>query len=159
MSIHTDYDREVDFSRLKTYRWIEEPVRAPSAALQNSPLLERRVRDAVDRELAARGYIHPLTGPVDFFVAFHAGLRDRIDITQTAYHGRRPGFRREVAVDRYHEGTLVIDVIRPGETPGVENARLVWRGWARGAVGDRDQAASQVNDAVAGILSRFPPQP
>ena len=50
-------------------------------------------------------------------------------------------------------GTLVVDVMDPTSN------ELIWRGWAEGALLDREVARSQeqVDDVVASILEKFPP--
>jgi len=52
-------------------------------------------------------------------------------------------------------GTLVVDVMEPA------TSELIWRGWAEGALLDREIARSQedLDAIVARILERFPPRP
>jgi hypothetical protein len=56
-----------------------------------------------------------------------------------------------VHVHRYRRGTLVIDIVDPGQR------QLVWRGWATGIFHDREEAEELVSEGVKKILRRFPP--
>jgi hypothetical protein len=51
-------------------------------------------------------------------------------------------------------GTLVVDVMEPA------SGELIWRGWAEGALLDREVVRSQeqLDEVVARILSKFPPE-
>jgi hypothetical protein len=55
---------------------------------------------------------------------------------------------------RYEAGTLVIDVI------DARTNRLIWRGWAQGAVKgmleNEDTMARQINQGVARMFEEFP---
>ena len=77
------------------------------------------------------------------------GYRDPYGAYWTGYYGPR-----SVDVQYYEEGTLIIDVIDPGEN------RLVWRGSATRVL-DRamtpERADEIVLEAVRKIFDRFPP--
>ena len=56
MRINTDYDTTVDFSTLKTYAWMERQRPESVDPRMDNTLLEARVRAAVDREFATKGF-------------------------------------------------------------------------------------------------------
>jgi hypothetical protein len=118
----------------------------------------RRVREAVDAELATRGYRLVESRP-DFQVAAHVSTADRVRIVDWGYtyHPRKSwsGGGRDIDVWQYEEGTLVLDVIDPGQSA------LVWRGTASKAV-DRswtpEERDAEARAAVQALLARFPPR-
>jgi hypothetical protein len=60
-----------------------------------------------------------------------------------------------VDVKQYTEGTLIIDILRPG------GEQLVWRGTGTTRIReekDPEKRTQKVNDAVDKILAQFPPR-
>jgi hypothetical protein len=148
LSTSFDYDTGFDFARLATYGWVDR---------QDNSLDLRRVREAVDAELAARGYRLVESRP-DFQVAAHVSTSERIRIVDWGYtfHSRRHWYAggRDIDVWQYDEGTLVLDVIDPGQSA------LVWRGTASKTI-DRtwtpEERDAEARAGVQALLSRFPP--
>ena len=70
LEIHTDYDRGASFSGLKTYAWLEGSVDHDGDPAIGSPLLEKGIRDAVDRGLKTRGYLEVESDSPDFWITF-----------------------------------------------------------------------------------------
>jgi hypothetical protein len=142
LRVASDWDHAYDFSPLKTYSW----ARTKDADAQGALVfLDRRIRAAVDDELAARGYQAVDSGG-DFLVLYSAKVRDRVDVTR--WYGRWGG---STSVDRYKTGTLRVGV--------VDRARdeIVWMGWAEGIISDSGQSEEAIREAVAKILQGFPP--
>jgi hypothetical protein len=149
-AIKTDYDRSVDFSRYTTYKWMKTPSDVLEPRSTQS-LLDKRVKSAVNQELAMKG-LQASTRQADLLITYHAGVRNKVDVTTHRYGYR--GWASAVDVHQYSEGTLVLDLI------DAESNQLVWRGWGTGVVDpDPSQMESRVNKAVTEILAKFPPQP
>jgi hypothetical protein len=151
LSTSFDYDTTADFAGLRTYSWIEDRGGAESASLAL-----KRVRTAVDRVLAERGYRLDSQAP-DFLVAAHVTNQERVQVTDWGYSYGRYGSwygRRDLDVYTYDEGSLVLDVVDSA------SRSLVWRGTASRAV-DPDWTPEKreqvVNEAVEALLQRFPP--
>ena len=170
-----DYDRGTAFAAMHTYRWFTPAAPAgagtspanplpPRAAGAANPIMDRRVRRIVDRELAARGF-HPAEGSPDLLVACYPVFHDRIVQTYTGLGpawgygwGWRPwdygvagGF---VEVQRYREGSLALEMIDP------KSNQVVWHAMAEGALTglrNPEDAEEQVGLAVHKMLERFPP--
>ena len=152
--VRTDYDAEVDFSRYATYDWLEPPMKsksAPSATPEFDPfagssLLDKRVRRAVDQQLASRGYQQNDGGAPDFLLQYHVIMNDK------ASDHRRYGGSSDHRVHRYQQGTLYLDVI------DASTERIAWRGWtaARNREGYFTQA--QLAKSVRDVLAHFPPK-
>ncbi len=148
MAVNSDYDREADFGKYRSYQWLARSGNTPV-----SPLTDKRIRTAVDGEMAAKGYRKSDDGKPDLWIAYKAFVRNRVDVSTYTYGYWGPDRGGAyVDVDRYKEGTLVLDVVDP------EKSQLVWRGWARGVVGRRSDPEARIKEAVHKIMERFPPK-
>lgn len=159
MRITTDFDQTYNFSNLRTYAWMEGKRSRPTDPSVDTSLLETRVKNAVDAELAMKGYEAVPADQADFHVGYHAAVRSKIDAyTMSNFYGYRPGWGAgysDVHVYEYDEGSLVLDIVDP------DTNNLLWRGGAQAEVGDWDtpeKREARIREAVARILSRFPPQ-
>jgi hypothetical protein len=153
IKVSTDYNEEFDFSRFKTFDWVGQratPLRDP---LIDTALIERRVKRAVEQELAIKGYERAPADEPDFLIAYHLGTQSQVDVSTCGYHYPTSPhcWGREIDAYTYTEGTLILDFISP------DNSELVWRGTASGAIHDPEQVESTINAAVRKILKSFPP--
>lgn len=157
VAVNHDYDTEADFAALHTFRWLTQPA-APTRRLRANPtdnsLLDARIKRAVNAQLGAKGYTEA-SGPPDFLVAYHVGAQNRVEVTDWGYgYGRFGRLGGGVTVDRYKEGTLILDVIHG------QSKQLIWRGSAQGIVdpgASTQEREARMNDAVAKMLMHFPP--
>jgi len=161
MDIASDWDPAVDFSKLAAYDWMPEPD--PSDPGATDSLTTDRVHRAVDRILAARGYVHQPSGTPDFLVGYYVAVESRLDVrTLNDYYGYRPGWGHSdygagsrTYVREYEQGTLILDISDP------HTSKLMWRGSAQAEVSRTETPQKReeiVNEAVRLILERFPPQ-
>ena len=68
-SVQTDYDRSFNLAGLKTYDFYQQ-VRKPGDPLAASPLNDRRIHNALDTQLKAKGFANSASGQPDFFIAY-----------------------------------------------------------------------------------------
>ena len=167
-SIQYDFDKTVNFTSFKTYGWGTAPSRDPGRpGVPDNPIMDQRIKRAVESELAARGFRLDGSGESDFLVTPYPVYRDRLVQSFTTVGpawgygwGPRPfgygtayGYQE---VQRYREGTLVLEV-RDRKT-----GQLVWHAAAEGALTglqDPQDADEQVALAVKKMLAKFPPPP
>mgnify|MGYP001596272249 CR=1 FL=1 len=90
LSIHTDYDRETDFSHYRSFAWVP----AAGAGRELASLNDRRIRRAVEADLEAKGYRTAGGGAPDFLVNYHTAVREKVDVSTTTYRGWRGRLRR-----------------------------------------------------------------
>ena len=146
-----DSDANEDFAGLRTFAWIpEERVSVDDPRIDDAQL-EKRVREGVDRQLVAKGYRpHRAAGAPDFWVAYHASLRRRLDVR--AIDSLYPG--RANTGGEYEAGTLVIDVVAP------DGATLMWRGRVQTRIDpERDSdavRAQRLDAALEGVMRPLP---
>jgi len=166
--VPSDYDTSVNFSALKTYSWLEsKALDSDDPRIANS-LTNDRIVAAVDRQLAAQGFIKT-TNPeatVDFKVVYHSSISPKT----REYFERRWGYdpfpvwrpypyHRSFShtgsrVVEYDEGTLIVDIL------DAEGKKLLWRGERSNTVRKNygpAQATARINKAVEYIMSGFPP--
>lgn len=153
INVATDHNREYDFSRLKSFAWMAREPDVLRDPLVDTALLERRVKQAVEREMAARGLVRAEEDP-DFYVTYHFGTQSQVDVSACGYHYPESPrcWGREVETYTYAKGTLVLDFV------DAEDLELVWRGYATGAIHDLDRMEATIGEAVAKVLNRFPPE-
>ncbi|MBN1927991.1 MAG: DUF4136 domain-containing protein [Chlorobiaceae bacterium] len=172
-TVVSDYDRAMPFYDYKTYRWTEQsrPGIEDDILLRN-PLIYKHIMRAVDRELAAKGFIRKERGPVDFTIHAHAGIRERVVVgpppvgfiyREGYYRGWRRGgytafwydpYGPMPTVRHFEEGTLIIDIFNG------KSDDIAWRGVARGILNDYRSAESlhrDIDEVVTKIMAQFPP--
>jgi hypothetical protein len=149
--VQHDFDRQYDFSGLRTYDWMAVPEKSGM-----NTLVVQRVQRAVNAELQARGYILAREGP-DFLIAEHIGSKDKVQVENWGYGygpwGGHWGANR-VSVYQYEEGSLILDFV------DARSKKMFWRGVAKAEV-DRidtpEKSEQLINEAVQKILEAFPP--
>ncbi|NTV01625.1 MAG: DUF4136 domain-containing protein [Chlorobiaceae bacterium] len=167
LSVSSDYDSSVNFTSYRTYRWqLPGDTASGKDLLATNPLVGRRVKLAVDRELAARGYVLSERGPVDFTLSAVATVRQMARMEpdpvtwNVGYYRGRPMWYRSwwgapwPTVVYYEEGALLLDIT------DAARKELAWRGVVRGMVEDYDspdRMQERIDEAVRKLLSEFPP--
>ena len=122
-------------------------------------------KEAVQREMNARGYQFVEGGDADLWVNFHVNAKDQTDIrsTPTPYYGGYYGYRggmygggfyggSDVETVHYKVGTANIDVV------DARKKELVWEGVAEGKLTDKvmKDPRAAVNLVVTEIYKQFP---
>ena len=157
LAMDFDYDTATDFAALKTYEWA--PATGNAAA---DELLVKRVRNAVDGELQAKGHALAADNP-DFLVAMQlsgksvyggsTGVGMSVGIPVGNAGRISVGGGRSKAIEK-KEGTLVLDFL------DAKTKSLVWQGTASGAMepaASPEEQQKRINEVVAQLLQRFPP--
>lgn len=164
---HHDSDPQAPFATYKTFAWVtEEPLIKPEVGMTSSdrtanPLLDPIIRGAVERNLAAKGFLQtrdPATA--DLVVSFSVGARDKIDVNSypvgAGYrYGGGWGYGGGYAtdVDTYTEGVLALDFF-DGKTK-----RAVWHGYATKRLSSSptpEKRQATIDQATDAILAEFP---
>ncbi|UCH83766.1 MAG: DUF4136 domain-containing protein [Candidatus Latescibacterota bacterium] len=163
ISVNQDYDSEADFMAYKTYAWLQQPTTAVGdarAAQQMNTLLDKRIRNAVNAQLSAKGMALLDSDDADLFVAYHTGIQDKVNVTDWGYtyprhYGGWYGGGSDISVTNYQEGTIIVDLI------DTNTKQLVWRGTATGALETNpspEQIEHNLNNVMEKMFKKYPPQ-
>ena len=149
--VHTDYDHKANFERYHTYSWAKIET--------SNPLWQDRIKQAVDKELQAKGWQQvPSDGDV---VLTAVGSTENKEEYQTFYNNLGPGwywggFGDTVATTSkvdYPVGTLVLDMY------DASNKHLIWRGTATDSLSKNpDKNEHKLEKAVDKMFKNFPPK-
>jgi hypothetical protein len=75
-------ERGTDFTRYRTYDWAPAgQFSTGDPRLDNNPFFQERLRAAVEKELAARGFEKRTSETSDLLIHYHASIRERIDVS------------------------------------------------------------------------------
>jgi hypothetical protein len=129
--VNVDYDRGVNFSKFRTFIWVEKPV-------TDSPFMSDRIVEAVNGQLLAKG-LEPVDSDADLCIEAKSSLQQRVEYT-TYYNswggwGWGPGWGEPgwwygwggpgwatTYADTYTEGNVTVDLIDRA------TGKVVWRG-------------------------------
>jgi len=122
-TVQSDFDRTFRFSNLKTF----------SFAVQKraDTLNDGRIRTGLETQLRANGFRMETETP-DFVIAYYVTSKDRLNVHDYSFGPPRLWGSRDIRVNQYAEGTLMVDFI------DVKTNQVVWRGRATGALELKD---------------------
>jgi Domain of unknown function (DUF4136) len=148
--VKTDYDRSANFNSYKTYSW--ERVQT------TDPLWVDRIKEAVDSQLAAKGWTRVDSGGEVSIIAIEMTRNQRT--LNTFYDGFGRGWRwgggfgnATTTVDTYKVGTLVVDLF------DANTQKLIWRGSSSDTLSDKsDKNIKTLDKDVQKMFDHFPPE-
>jgi len=152
-----DYDKQVDFTKYKTYAFTEEVAKLPVDDLNRGRLIT-----AVETELAAKGFTK--SDNPDVLIDMHITAKKRTEAvanTSGGYgrygrYGYGGGFSTTtVDYNEYLDGTLLINMVDKS------TEKIAWQGRGTKTI-DEDASASKreqnINYAVKQIFTNYPPK-
>ena len=147
-SVTYDFDRSANFTRFKTYAWVQ-------GTNLSDQLNHQRIMRAVDAQLTARGFSKvEAVGNPDVLVAYHASLDKNLQINAFGA-GPRIGYRSGTAtVEEIVVGTLAIHMV------DAQTKNIVWRGIATkelDAKASPEKKEKNINKAAEKIFKNYPP--
>ena len=146
--VRTDYDHHANFSQYHTYYW--QKVKT------TDPLWERRIQDAVDRDLQSKGWQRMDSGGDVALMAVGSSRNEQE--YRTFYDGlggwRWGGFGETTTqVENYRVGSLVLDMY------DAHTKQLIWRGVASDMLSDKpEKNEKKLEKSVEKMLNHFPPK-
>ncbi len=141
-----DFDRATDFNTYKTYNYHTKGIEK----LELNDLDKRRIMDAIDAQMAAKGFTKSENPQLYINVLASSKEKVNIDNGYSGYWG--PYWGGPSRVYQYTSGTIILDV--------VDNTRniLVWQGAGSGLnVSNLNSKAEDIPKAIGEILAKFPP--
>jgi hypothetical protein len=146
--VATDYDHAANFKQVKTYSW--------SKVQTANSIWNDRVKDAIDKELAAKGWTQvPSGGDVALVAVERTSVHQQYDTFYDGFGGwRRWGGYGEstTTVDNYRVGTLSVSIFDGN------SKQLIWRGTASSDLsGNPDKNTKKLGKDVTKMFKSFPP--
>ncbi|UTW66565.1 DUF4136 domain-containing protein [bacterium SCSIO 12643] len=165
ITITTDYDREVDFTKYKTFGFLE--WNKESKQLVND-IDRKRLEDAVAAELEARG-LKRVDGIGDSMIGFHVVVETKTGTTSYTNHYGGMGYygyggfgygygypyggasTTTTSTYSYNVGTVIIDQYDSS------SKKLVWEGVAQGEVNqDRKNREEYIKKDIQRMFAEYP---
>lgn len=161
--IRTDYNHATDFSQYRSFAFLP---RLGTDSQGYETLTTQYLKDAVHKELTARGYTYAPRNP-DLLVNFHMQFQQKIVSSPApmpppgymgyyAYRGGLyapwPGYGFYSDTYTYTEGTLNVDLV------DARKNQLVWEGVAQGDASQPERQSSQlvIEQVVGMIFAKYP---
>ena len=165
---HIEKDDNTDFTRYKTFAWVEKEGK-DGKGNKNADLTERKVREAVNKELEKTAGWRETKNNPDVLLSYDV-LVERSSRTQSDPVYSNPFMRtfyspysrrfyrvyypsRFMGYDNYdvntREGTVTISMI------DANTEKTVWQGWATDEVGSRNLTSKEIQSSVRAIFRKF----
>lgn len=151
--VNVDWEKSASFTGFKTYAWEKgTPVK--------NQLMDQRIIDGVDKELAAKGLqkVEMANNP-DLVVLYHAAVNTETQLNTMNTGGYGWGYRwgggmgmSTTTVDKIPVGHLVVDI---GDA---KTKKLLWQGTAQDTLSDKPQNnEKKINKALEKMFKKYPP--
>ena len=163
IQVSQDYQPNVDFSGLKSYAWKYDDQEKTGDIRVDSPLLDARIRQAVEKKLSEKNFVKTLEKTPDFYVRYTYDITKKITSrpvhTHLGYghyrhrHGTT-GLLTGGQIDEFNEGLLVIDFLKPGTDD------LLWRAVSTRLVENHttpEKSIRDIDETIGKMLAQFPP--
>ena len=147
--VAVDYDRAANFNQVKTYSW--------SKVHTENSLWDQRVKDAIDKELATKGWTQVTSGGDVALVAIEkTSVHQQYDTFYDGFGGWRRfgGFGESTTtVDSYKVGSLIVSMFEGN------SKQLIWRGISSSDLsGNPDKNTKHLDKDVQKMFKNFPPR-
>jgi len=136
---------QTDFSGLLTYGWLTDTPQIEGRVRTDYINVDSRIRQRVESELNAKGYLKTEEDNPDFFIDYKLNIEDKTKIMELAGTDR--------SVQEFDKGTLVIYIINP------DSKEPLWRGTSIGEIYRYaliENRLRLVENNIIDILSRMP---
>ncbi|MFZ0243958.1 MAG: DUF4136 domain-containing protein [Desulfobacterales bacterium] len=163
VKVNQDYEPGTDFSAYQAFDW-KSTAQPPTGDIRvDNPLLDNRIRKAVDSTLETKGFNKTGRAGADFLVNYNLSIQSRIDSSPVSVGtgfgigggGSFGGIGIGTdTIESYETGLLVIDFYDAG------TGQIIWRGSGSRRLGRQSDPASnteEIKALVDKILAQFPP--
>lgn len=144
--VTVDYNHATNFSKIKTFSW--------STVHTANSIWDARVKEAIDKQLTAKGWIEiPAGGDVALVAVERASVHQQDTIYNGIGGNRRDGMGDStVSVDNYKVGTLLVSILDG------QSRRLIWKGTSESDLtGSPKKNTKKLDWDVQKMFKKFPP--
>jgi hypothetical protein len=167
--VNQDYDLSTVFSQYHTFTLHIEPLKRSGYVLMDSPLMDQRIRNAIENTLISKGYPKVTDTLADFCVTYQIVVRTRIEADTVPafdwgyypygyrhhyYYPYWSGFGYETYVRQYEEATFIVDFMDS------KTNKLFWRGVGSRRISQQsspEKTTDWINQVIWEILAQYPP--
>jgi hypothetical protein len=162
--VRYDFDKEKDFSKYKTYKWV--PIKGADLP---DELTQKALTSAIDTELAAKGLTKTDSDNADLYIGYQTAIAQEKEFTSyNTGWGYGPGWG-----GGWYGGGGMSSTTTYGSTSTVHVAQLdvsmydpaakqlVWRGTASKTLDPKakpEKKQKNITKAVAKLLKKYPPE-
>ena len=145
--VAVDYDHAANFNQIKTYSW--------SKVQTANSIWDDRVKDAIDKELTAKGWTQvPSGGNVSLVAVEKTSIHQQYDTFYDGFGGWRWRGMGDATttVDNYKVGTLIVSMFDGS------SKQLIWRGASSSDLsGNPEKNTKKLDQDVQKMFKHFPP--
>ena len=145
-SVQSDFDRSFRFSELKSFRFAVQK-RWATDPLAGDTLNDGRIRNGLESQLTANGF-RMESGKADFVIAYYVTTKNKLNVQDFGYGPPRWFGSRDIRVNQYSEGTLMVDFI------DVKSNQVIWRGRAVGTL-EMKGVDKKISKSVEKLVKQF----
>jgi hypothetical protein len=147
--VSVDYDHAKNFNQVKTYSW--------SKIHTANSIWDDRVKEAIDKELAAKGWTQvPSGGDVALVAIEKTSVQEQYDTFYDGFGGWRRfgGFGESTTtVENYKVGTLIVSMFDGN------SKQLIWRGMSSSDLSSNpDKDTKKLDKDIQQMFNKFPPK-
>jgi uncharacterized protein DUF4136 len=160
--VRYNFDQNTDFSRFKTYKWVElKDAKSPG------DLLDKQIKSAFDTQLTAKGLTKVEDDSANLYIGYQVGIGQEKEFTsyntdwgygggwyRGGWYGGPSGGMTTGQTSTIYVGQLALDMY------DATNHDLVWRGLGSKTLDPKAKPEKQqknLNKAVTKMLKNYPP--
>jgi len=162
--VRYNFDKESDFSKFKTYKWVDI-----KGAAQVDDLVDKQIKSAVDTQLATKGLSKVDGDNADLFIGYQTAIGTEKQFTsydmggwgygsgwgRGGWYGGGGGGMTTGQTSTIYIGQLAVDMYNPvGHT-------LIWRGTVSKTIDQKakpEKREKNLNKALAKLFKNYPPK-
>jgi hypothetical protein len=165
LSVVSDFDPSGNFTAFQTFEWLPD-AESEGSGIAQDPLIDRRIRVAIDADLRAKGFRLVDDGG-DFAVGYQLSTRDEVSYTtmHSGWGGYGYGYGywgggMNMGMSTTRQNTSTVGQLLIGIFDEASQ-EMVWRGTGEKTISSRQQSPEDsqntINDIVSRIMETFPP--
>lgn len=166
---HIEKDDDTDFSRYKTFAWIDKDGEGKEDLNRNNDLTEQKIRNAVNKELEKNSGWREVKNRPDVTLSYdvlverstkestnpvYSNPYSRVvynpytrRYTTIYYPSRFQGYERDERMIK--EGTVTISMI------DTKTDKTVWQGWTTDEVNSKNLTTKEIQGSIRSIFKKF----
>ena len=153
--VSVDYNHSTNFGKIKTYSW--------ATVHTSDSLWDARVKDAIDQQLKAKGWVEvPSGGDVALAAVEKVSVHQQYDTVYDGFGGfggrRFGGFGggmgdSTMSVDNYKVGTLLVSIF------DAQSKQLIWKGTSESDLtGNPEKTTKKLDSDIQKMFKKLPPK-